>query len=218
MDMQRPDFRIGHAVDELPPGFADTLIDALVRTVPAIAADAPNNPAECRETVRVMFTAMQPRNVTEAVLAAEAIAAFHAAMDMYARAAKPGTSDDKAIRLRNNALGGSRGFDTTLRLLRRQHVVPRQAASNATPTGPGNPEPSQRPPGGTRKQQSAAAPVPQTAFPETSRALANRAVAQSRPVVVLPTPEPTFAQGVRAQALSSVSRVLVFAMTPGHTR
>jgi hypothetical protein len=66
----------------------------------------------------------------EAALAARAIAAHFAAMDGFARAAKPGMSDDKAVRLRVNASAAGRMFDRQFQICRRQS----QPAPVRTPT------------------------------------------------------------------------------------
>ena len=60
---------------------------------------------------RTMLEAFHPADATEAAAAARAVAAHFAAMDSFARAAKPGVSDEKAIRLRANAIAAGRVFE-----------------------------------------------------------------------------------------------------------
>jgi hypothetical protein len=111
------------------PAFLALLIDALAKTIPA---DPDQNPAT-REAglamARTLLEAWRPADTMEAALAARAIAAHLAAMDSFARAAKPGTSDEKAVRLRVNALAAGRMFDRQFQICRRQ----RQPAPVRTP-------------------------------------------------------------------------------------
>ena len=111
------------------PAFLALLIDALAKTIPA----DPDQNAAGREAglamARTLLEAWQPADAMEAALAARAIAAHFAAMDSFARAAKPGVSDEKAVRLRVNAIAAGRMFDRQFQICRRQ----RQPAPARTP-------------------------------------------------------------------------------------
>jgi hypothetical protein len=123
MDMQAPEF------NTLDPVFADHVLNTLASTVPAgeglESSPAPARDAEAgrREAARILFDAMRPQDAADAALAALAVAAFHAAMDNFARAALPGTPDEKAMRLRSNALAASRSYSAVLRTLRKQQSL-----------------------------------------------------------------------------------------------
>ena len=90
-----------------------------------------------------MFEAFQPRDAIEAMAAARAVAAHHAAMDSFTRAAQPGVSDEKVIRLRANALAAGRSVEAALRARdkRRKQTA---AAGDKTPAQP--PAVSREPP------------------------------------------------------------------------
>jgi hypothetical protein len=101
--------------------FITLLIGTLVRTIPAAAADETEaDRAANLSIVRTMIEAFHPTDPTEAAEAARAVAAHFAAMDSFARAAKPGVADEQAVRLRANALAAGRVFSTTLRNHRRK--------------------------------------------------------------------------------------------------
>jgi hypothetical protein len=68
---------------------------------------------------RTLLEAWQPADVMEAAVATRAFAAHLAAMDSFARAAKPGMSDESVIRLRGNAIAAGRVFDNLRREFRR---------------------------------------------------------------------------------------------------
>ena len=78
----------------------------------------------------------------EAAEAARAVAAHFAAMDSFARAARPGVADEKAVRLRANALAAGRMFSTTLQNHRRQQ---RQLSGANQPHQPGRHAPMPAP-------------------------------------------------------------------------
>jgi hypothetical protein len=100
------------------PAFLTLLIDAIAKTIPA----DPDQGAAGREAglamARTLLEAWEPADAMEAALAARAIAGHLAAMDSFARAAKPGVSDEKAIRLRANAIAAGRMFDRQLQAFR----------------------------------------------------------------------------------------------------
>ncbi len=113
------------------PAFRTLLIDAITRTIPADA----DQDAAAREAgltmARMLLEAWQPADAMEAALAARAIAGHLAAMDSFARAAKPGVSDEKAIRLRANAIAAGRIFDRQFQALRRQRQPAPDRATTA---------------------------------------------------------------------------------------
>jgi len=104
--------------------FFSLVLEALARIVPALEHDSDADAATVVLMARMLFREFQPADVVQAATAARAIAAHFAAMDNFARAAKPGVSDEKAIRLRGNALAASRVFEKEVRTLpaRRQSV------------------------------------------------------------------------------------------------
>ena len=100
--------------------FLVLLLDTLAETIPA------GQDREAGLTIaRTLLEALHPADAREAAQAARAIAAHFAAMDGFARAAKPGMSDETVIKLRGNALAASRLSDALVRP--RQQPRPRQA-------------------------------------------------------------------------------------------
>ncbi len=103
--------------------FITLLIGTLVRTIPTAPdqteADRAAN-LSIVSIVRAMIEAFHTADPVEAAEAARAVAAHFAAMDNFARAAKPGVADEKAVRLRANALAAGRVFSATLQNHRRQ--------------------------------------------------------------------------------------------------
>jgi hypothetical protein len=94
--------------------FITLLIGTLVRTIPATADQTEGDRAANLSIVRTMIEAFHPADPTEAAEAARAVAAHFAAMDSFARAARPGVADEKAVRLRASALAAGRLFSTIL--------------------------------------------------------------------------------------------------------
>jgi hypothetical protein len=93
--------------DPLLAAFISMLIDTLAAMVPGGNDDADTKEAR-RNVARLLFEAFEPRDAIEAMAAARAVAAHHAAMDSFTRAAQPDVSDEKVIRLRANALAAGR--------------------------------------------------------------------------------------------------------------
>ena len=90
--------------------FLVLLLDTLAETIPA------GQDREAGLTIaRALLEALHPADAKEAAQAARAIAAHFAAMDGFARAAKPGMSDETVIKLRGNALAASRLSDALVR-------------------------------------------------------------------------------------------------------
>jgi hypothetical protein len=129
MDMQTADHRFP------TPGpsriFINVLLKAIAATLPAGIADlAPRD--EQLEAMRELLEAFEPRDAADAQLAAIAIAAAYAAMDGFARAAKPGMSHETVVKLRTSALAAACTYTTTLQTLRRPEPEP--VAEPAPPT------------------------------------------------------------------------------------
>lgn len=82
------------------------------------------SPQEQSEATRATLEGLEPRDIAEAMLAARMVAAHHACMAAFQRAADPETSIADSIRLRNSAAASGRSFDTALRLLDKRKVPP----------------------------------------------------------------------------------------------
>jgi hypothetical protein len=135
MDMQTPD----HASTPFPTSsagppsrmFSRRLLKILAATTPG-EDDDPTALAEMRETTQELFGSLDPRDPADAMLAAIAVAAAQSAMDNFARAARPGMSDETVMRLRSKALAAGRAYATVHRYFRKPQTV---AAPSATPVG-----------------------------------------------------------------------------------
>ena len=103
--------------------FIAMLIDTLIAMVPGSDDDTKETR---RGIARLMFEAYQPHDAIEAMAAARAVAAHHAAMDNFRRAAQPGVSDAVVVRLRSGALAAGRSVEAVLRARdrRRQQQTP----------------------------------------------------------------------------------------------
>lgn len=97
------------------PDLLALLLAALTKAIPGYAEMSDADRAANLTLARAMFEAFQPADALEAVRAVNAVAAGLAAMDGFARAAKPGLSDETVVRLRGNALATGRVFDTAVR-------------------------------------------------------------------------------------------------------
>jgi len=120
------------------------LLRILASALPAADSHDREFAADRWDLARELFFAMGPRNAVEASLAARAVAAHFAAMDLYARAALPGTSDEKAMRLRGKAIAESRSFDTALRDIDKRHVLAAKAEKAPPPRPAAAPIPQAR--------------------------------------------------------------------------
>ena len=120
--------------EPLLTAFISMLIDTLAVMVPGGNDDADTKEAH-RNIARLLFEAFQPRDAIEAMAAARAVAAHHAAMDSFTRAAQPGASDEKVIRLRANALAAGRSVEAALRARdkRRKEHTAAEAQAAAQP-------------------------------------------------------------------------------------
>jgi hypothetical protein len=101
-----------------------------------------------RSMARAAIEALQPRDIVEAMLAARIIAAHHATMDGYQRAAQPGISDAVAVRLRNNAIAAARSFDAAMRMLEKRRAADDRPARPQASAGAVQPGPRTQPPRG----------------------------------------------------------------------
>lgn len=145
MDIHIPDFPIGPA-SPIPPGILATLLRMLAAAVPVAPADTPEVIAANGNLARAMFFAMQPQDAAAGAAAVRTIAAHFASMDLYARAARPGLSDDTVRSLRTSANACARARDTGQRRLR---PTPQAAAESASPLPA---SPAQRPPSSLQQQ------------------------------------------------------------------
>jgi hypothetical protein len=97
------------------PLFA-TFVTMLIKTLTAMVPGNDDDTNETRRGIaRLMFEAYEPRDAIEAMAAARAVAAHHAAMDNFNRAAQPGVSDATVVRLRSSALAAARSVEAMLR-------------------------------------------------------------------------------------------------------
>ena len=135
MDLQTPD----HASTPFPTSssgppsrmFSRRLLKILAAATPG-EDDDPTALAESRETTRELLDSFSTRDPADAMLAAIAVAAAQSAMDNFARAARPGMSDETVMRLRSNALAAGRAYATVHRYFRKPQTV---AAPSAKPVG-----------------------------------------------------------------------------------
>ncbi len=131
--------------DPLFAAFITMLIDTLAVMVPGGSDDADTKEVR-RNVARLLFEAFQPRDAIEAMAAARAVAAHHAAMDSFTRAAQPGVSDEKVIRLRANALAAGRTVEAALRARDKRRKEPAVAETQAPAQPPAvNREPPRQP-------------------------------------------------------------------------
>ncbi len=103
--------------DRLFTMFLKLLVDTLAAMVPGSGDDTNETR---REIAHLFFEAFQPKDAVEVMIAARAVAANHASMDAFARAARPGLSDDTAMRLRANAVAAARVCDAAVRVLNKR--------------------------------------------------------------------------------------------------
>jgi hypothetical protein len=120
MDMSAPEFETYEAEQTPESVFSAHLLDALSSTLTTGEGASPEEQEDRWEAARFLLVAMAPRDPVEAVLAARAVAGHHASMDLYARAALPGTTNEAAMRLRSGAIAASNAFDAALRSLERR--------------------------------------------------------------------------------------------------
>lgn len=139
MDMQTPD----HASTPFPTSssgppsrmFSRRLLKILAAATPG-DDDGPTALAEQRETTQELFDSLNPRDPADAMLAAIAVAAAQSAMDNFARAARPGMSDETVMRLRSNALAVGRAYATAHRYFRKPQTVAAPSAKSVGTKAP----------------------------------------------------------------------------------
>ncbi len=114
---------INQAVQPEPlfASFVDMLLETLAKLVPA-KADGADVQATRRNFARALFDAFKPRDMLEAMVAADAVAAHCAAMDLFARASPSSVSDKAVVSLRGKALAASRSFYAALRMLEKRRA------------------------------------------------------------------------------------------------
>jgi hypothetical protein len=112
--------------------FSRRLLKILAAATPSGDDDDPTELAEKRETTPELFDSLDPRDPADAMLAAIAVAAAQSAMDNFARAARPGMSDETVMRLRSKALAAGRAYATVHRYFRKPQTV---VAPSAKPVG-----------------------------------------------------------------------------------
>lgn len=135
--------------DQLTPSFIARLLAMIIATIPGTPTDTQAAKAELQEFVRILFAAFHPQTPIEAAVAARAITAWFAAMDLLGRAARPGLADDTVRRLRGTANATARAFDAALRERAKRQPKPLPAQPAAAPA----------------PQPAAAAPQPKPAAP-----------------------------------------------------
>ena len=123
--------------------FAKHLHRTLEAVMPAGATDRRADLDENRQSTQELFGSLNPRDPAEAQLAAIAIGAARSAMDNFARAARPGVTDETAIRLHGSAFAAGRTCAAALRAL---HVRPPKPAVGRRPAGAPKPAPAADPP------------------------------------------------------------------------
>jgi hypothetical protein len=106
------------------PEFLSLLLAALAKVIPGYAEMNDAGRKTALSMAHSLFEAFQPTDALEAARAAHAVAASLAAMDSFARAAKPDVSDEKVVRLRSNALAAGRVFDAAVRASRPEQQRP----------------------------------------------------------------------------------------------
>ena len=127
----------------LPPGVVNCMLRLALAALPV--AETPEIAAENAETARAMFFALQPKDAAEAAAAVRSIAATFASLDLYARAARPGLSDETARSLRASANACSRTADAAERRFRKPAPKPQRPAAPEPEPPPPRPEPEPEP-------------------------------------------------------------------------
>jgi hypothetical protein len=130
MDMQTPDHTATPSTAEPKAGlsavFARYVRHALADAVPIGPDDSQETRDLKRQAAQELFDSFDSVDPAEAQLAAIAVAASLAAMDSFARAARPGTSEATAARMRGSALAAGRAYSGWLHTLRERQPVAEQ--------------------------------------------------------------------------------------------
>ncbi len=157
MDMQTPDHRPRPPSPAVSPRFIARLLKGLAATAPGGANADQAAREEDEAAARELFEALEPGDAAEAQLAAIAVASAQAAMDGFARAARPGLSDETVVRLRSNALAAGRAYAAAMRSLRRRTPAPARPAAAETAAPPAAPP---REPEASRPRDRFGKPIP----------------------------------------------------------
>jgi len=168
-----PDIRIPATVvtnaDTFSPVFIRRLLIKLSGIITIDQQQHPTAWAEEWQALQEFFWSLKPTTPVEAVLAARIVDLQHSGMEMTLRAARPGLSDDKVLRLRTCANAASRALLTTLHRLEMRQ---RQGA-------PAEPQPIPLPLFGTAPRTPAAPPT--NGFPNRAARRAAAALARKSP-------------------------------------
>ncbi len=116
----------GEAATGLPAALLNCLLRMLIAALP-LQGLSPETAAETEEAARAMFFGMEPRDPAEAAAASRAVAAHFACMQVYARAARPGLSDETAARLHATANACLRAAEAAQRSVRKPQPAPPKA-------------------------------------------------------------------------------------------
>ncbi len=157
----------------LPAAARETMIASTLAALPHPPDASPAEIANLRDTARAALLALRPRDPIEAGLAAQAIAAHHAAMACFRAAVRPDTSDVIVLRFQGRAATFSRLFTSALRRLQ---VLQAQPSACAMPTRQTAAAPATARAAATAPQQPARSATPLAARP------AQPAVAAPRPL------------------------------------
>ncbi len=134
-----PDIHIPDGIVTDPGILSPVFIRRLLANLSAIIAiDQEQDPATWAEEWQMLeqfFWALKPTNPIEAVLAAHVVDTHHRGMEISKRAAQPGLSDDKALRLHTSANAARRALLATLHRLekRQQQGAPAEPEPIAVP-------------------------------------------------------------------------------------
>jgi len=137
MDMQTPTEPIEVLSPHVPRALLNCLLRMIIAALPTAGLGS-ELAAETEEAARAMFFGMQPRDPAEAAAVARAVSAHFASLHMYARAARPGLSDDTVMRLLATANKCARAADAA-RPLQAGPKPPKVAQKTQQPA----PEPEQ---------------------------------------------------------------------------
>lgn len=150
MDMQTPDHAAAPSTTDpearLSAVFARYLRHAVAEAVPVGPDDSEETRALKRQAAQELFDSLASVDPAQAQLAAIAVAASLAAMDSFARAARPGTSDATAARMRGSGLAAGRAYGGWLHMLLERPPAaeqsrPASARASRAKAPPPEPEP-----------------------------------------------------------------------------
>jgi hypothetical protein len=180
MSTQIPDDEISTAIVEHQLSLSATLLRCLLRQLAValpLARDTPEAvAAEDHQAARELFFAMRPRDPEEAAAAVRAVTAHFAAMDLHARASRPGLGDETAMRLRARANATAR-----CAILRR--------GKSERPPAPGRNAPAEPPP--QNRQAMTGAPRRAASGPQYDADIAAAALADAAAIIAGQKARPT---------------------------